>query len=78
MTLSGVNTYSGTTTVSAGDLALSGAGQLGSGSYAGAIAIASGSSFEYGSSADQILSGIISGAGDYCGQRRRYGNAVGR
>ena len=64
VTLSGVNTYSGTTTVSAGDLALSGAGQLGSGSYAGAIAIASGSSFEYGSSADQILSGIISGAGD--------------
>ena len=57
--LSGVNTYTGATAVSGGTLEIGGAGQLGSGSYAGAIAIAAGKTFKYNSSAAQTLSGII-------------------
>jgi autotransporter-associated beta strand protein len=57
--LSGVNTYTGATTVSGGTLEIGGAGQLGSGNYAGAIAIAAGTTFKYNSSAAQTLSGII-------------------
>ena len=63
LVLSGVNTYSGPTAISGGTLAISGSGQLGSGSYAGAIGISSGANFLYDSSAAQTLSGVISGAG---------------
>ena len=61
MELTGVNTYTGDTTISAGTLEIGGAGQLGSGSYAGAIS--NSGIFEYNSSAAQTLSGVISGAG---------------
>ena len=60
--LSGVNTYTGNTTISAGTLEIGGAGQLGSGTYAGTIS--NSGTLDYNSSADQTLSGIISGTGD--------------
>ena len=61
LTLSGVNAYTGATTINAGTLAIGGAGQLGGGNYSGAI-VNSGT-FNYGSSANQILSGVVSGSG---------------
>ena len=61
LTLSGVNTYTGSTTINSGTFAVSGAGQLGSGSYGQAIANAGALAFS--SSANQTLSGIISGVG---------------
>ncbi len=63
--LSGTNTYTGDTAISAnsGTLDIGGAGKLGNGTYAGAIEIGSGSLFKYSSSAAQTLSGAISGAG---------------
>ncbi len=61
LTLAGVNTYSGDTTIGSGTLEIGGAGQLGSGSYAGAI-INSGQLL-YNSSASQLLSGPLSGTG---------------
>jgi len=57
--LTGVNTYTGATSISDGTLEIGGAGQLGSGNYAGAIAIAAAKTFKYNSSAAQTLSGII-------------------
>ena len=59
--LTGTNTYSGATTISAGGLTIGGAGQLGGGAYAANIA--DNGAFKYASSANQILSGIISGSG---------------
>ncbi|MFM8508176.1 MAG: beta strand repeat-containing protein, partial [Actinomycetota bacterium] len=61
LTLSAVNTYSGTTTISAGTLTVSGSGSLNSGSYSGLIV--NGGSLVYSSSATQTLSGAISGSG---------------
>ena len=61
VTLAGINTYTGVTTISAGTLAIGGAGSLGSGSYAGTIA--NDGIFLYSSSANQTLSGIKSGSG---------------
>ncbi len=63
LTLIGSNTYRGATTVSAGTLNIGGAGRLGSGTYAGNIAIAGGASLTYNSSAAQNLTGTISGGG---------------
>ena len=61
LVLSGANTYSGATTISAGTLTITGAGQLGGGAYAAAIA--NSGVFNYNSSASQILSGVVSGGG---------------
>jgi autotransporter-associated beta strand protein len=62
LVLSGINTYSGTTTInSPAVLMVGGAGQLGSGSYSGAIV--NNGIFNYNSSAAQTLSGNISGTG---------------
>lgn len=62
--LTGVNTYSGTTTiVSPAVFSIAGAGQLGSGTYANNIV--NGGTFNYSSSATQTFSGVISGAGPF-------------
>jgi autotransporter-associated beta strand protein len=61
LTLNTVNTFTGNTTISGGSLIIGGAGQLGGGSYAGAIL--NDGSLNYSSSAAQTLSGIISGTG---------------
>jgi fibronectin-binding autotransporter adhesin len=61
LTLSGVNTFTGELTISAGLLAIEGAGQLGSGDFA--TNIINNATFVYNSSADQILRGDISGTG---------------
>ena len=61
--LTGQNTYTGATSVSAGNIILSSTGTLGGGSYSGAISIASGSSFQYLSTSNQTLSGVITGLG---------------
>ncbi len=62
--LSGVNTFTGSTTLdNTSHLLVDGAGQLDSGSYAGTISINNSSTFEYGSSADQTLTGTIQGSG---------------
>ena len=59
--LSGTSTFTGNTTINAGTLEISGAGQLGSGLYAGTIA--NSNTFVFNSSSAQTLDGIISGAG---------------
>jgi autotransporter-associated beta strand protein len=59
--LSGANTYSGPMTIGQGTLAITGAGQLGSGNYAQNIL--NNGTFTYASSAMQTLSGDISGSG---------------
>jgi len=61
MQLSGVNTFTGPTTISAGTLTIGGAGQLGSGTYAANLT--NNAALNYGSTAAQTLSGIISGTG---------------
>jgi autotransporter-associated beta strand protein len=60
-TLLGTNTYTGNTIISNGTLNVGGAGQLGSGTYAGNII--NNAAFNYASTANQTLSGIISGTG---------------
>jgi len=62
--LSGVNTFTQNITLAnQSQLIVSGTGQLGSGSYAGNITMNQGTDFTFSSSADQILSGIISDDG---------------
>ncbi len=66
--LSGINTYSGSTTLNdnSGTLDISGAGLLGSGAYAQPIAIGTGSTLKFSSSvaaSSQTLSGAITGLG---------------
>ena len=60
LTLSGDNTYTGTTTINGGTLAIGGTGRLNSGNSV-AVTITSGT-FQYGSSANQTLS-TVTGAG---------------
>jgi autotransporter-associated beta strand protein len=61
MQISGVNAYTGTTTINAGTLRISGSGSLNSGNYAAAIT--NNGLLEFTSSAAQTLGGIISGSG---------------
>ncbi|NDE66268.1 MAG: hypothetical protein EB049_06210, partial [Actinobacteria bacterium] len=63
LSLSANNTYTGTTTISAGTLQISGSGLLNNGSYSGNISIASSATFRFSSSSNQTLSGVISGDG---------------
>jgi fibronectin-binding autotransporter adhesin len=58
---SGVNTYTGATNVVSGGLEVIGAGQLGAGNYAGAIA--NPALLRFDTTANQTLGGAISGAG---------------
>jgi autotransporter-associated beta strand protein len=61
LTLSGVNTFNGPLTVSAGTLAIGGAGQLNSGTYGNNIL--NNGTLSFTSTANQNLNGIISGTG---------------
>ena len=61
LTLSGVNTYSGATTISGGVLALAETGLLAAGSYSGTIA--NNGDLRFGNGAAQTVSGMISGTG---------------
>ena len=61
LTLSGANTYTGTTAVNSGTLEIGGAGTLGGGNYAGDIT--NNGALLYSSSANQTLSGFITGSG---------------
>ena len=64
LVLSGVNIYTGATTINSGTLQIGGAGQLGNGTYSDAIVIGLGATFNYNSSAAQTLqTGVISGDG---------------
>jgi autotransporter-associated beta strand protein len=60
---SATNSYTGATNINGGILEIVTTGQLGSGTYAGDIAMASGATFRYNGNANQTLSGVISGAG---------------
>ena len=59
--LTGVNTFTGATTISGGAVTIGGAGQLGNGYYAATIT--NNGVFNFNSSANQTLAGLISGAG---------------
>ena len=61
LTLTGVQTYTGGTTVSAGTLALSGAGTL---AATGAVAVANGATFDISAAAASRSIGALSGAGN--------------
>jgi autotransporter-associated beta strand protein len=61
--LKGVNTYTGNTGVGNGTLEIGGAGKLGNGSYGGLIQIGGGGTLKVNTSANQTLSGVISGIG---------------
>gem|GEM_PF-3456748 len=61
LTLSNMNTFTGPTTISAGQLTIGGAGQLGGGTYSAAIT--DNGALTYNNSANQTLSGAISGTG---------------
>ncbi len=61
LSMSGNNTYSGNTNVSAGTLEISGSGKLGNGNYAGNISVTG--QLRDNSSSNQTYSGTISGSG---------------
>ena len=61
VTLTGSNSYTGNTTISAGTLAIGGAGFLGGGNYAGTIA--NSGLLAFASSSNQVFGGAITGSG---------------
>jgi autotransporter-associated beta strand protein len=61
LVLAGGAAHTGNTTISGGTLLIAGTGQLGAGNYAGTVT--DNATFNYSSSAAQILSGVISGTG---------------
>jgi len=61
LALTGTNSYSGATTVNSGVLVISGGGSLGNGSYAASIV--NNGALVFNTSANQTLSGIVSGSG---------------
>jgi fibronectin-binding autotransporter adhesin len=61
--LTGANTYTGKTTVSGGILQLTGAGKLGNSTYAGALDITPGATFQNSSAGTQTLTGIVGTGG---------------
>ena len=63
LNLTAVNLYTGSTTITAGTLQISGSGKLNNGNYAGEISIATSSTLRYSSSAAQTFSGNITGLG---------------
>ena len=66
LTLTSNNAFTGTTTVNGGTIAIIGSGGLGSGNFSGDIDLGSGANtgiFKQNSTADQTLSGVISGSG---------------
>jgi len=63
MTLSGANTWTGNLAITGGKVIVGGSGRLNSSAYAGTIALSTGTSLEHGSSTNQALTGVISGAG---------------
>jgi autotransporter-associated beta strand protein len=64
MVLTGASTYTGATTISNGAVQLGGGGTLAGGAYGGAVSLATNSSsLAIATSANQILSGAISGSG---------------
>jgi autotransporter-associated beta strand protein len=66
LNLTGINTYTGSTAINGGTLAVSGGGKLGgSGTYAGAISIANGATFNYGNITQETLSSSITGGGSF-------------
>jgi autotransporter-associated beta strand protein len=64
LTLSGTNTYTGSTTIGGGTFTIDGAGLLGNGLYATNINNNGGGAFTYASSSTQTVSGVLSGPGD--------------
>ena len=61
LSLTGVNTYTGVTTINVGKVEIGGVGQLNSGNYAGNIYGANETTFIYNSTANQTLSGASNG-----------------
>ncbi len=64
LVLTGFNNYASGTTIGGGTLAVSGSGVLGGGNYGGNIDIGGGATFDYASSAAQVLSGDITDSGN--------------
>ncbi len=67
LSLLGANSYTGNTTISAGELSIEGTSSLSNGNYTGNISISNTDSgrLTFGSTATQRLSGVISGNGDF-------------
>lgn len=61
--LNSPNTFTGNISITGGTLQILAGGRLTGGAYAGDIAIANGGTFDYSGTANQTLSGIISGEG---------------